>query len=54
MNAEYFKKLKNIHRSALIFNNKHYPLFLFEDILQIPVTTRQLNQTVKTMANLIH
>ena len=32
--TEYLKTLKSIHRFAVTFNTKNYPLFLFEDILQ--------------------
>ena len=35
INTEYLKILKNIHRSAFTFNTKDYPLFLFDDILEI-------------------
>ena len=35
--TEYFKILKNIHRFAVTFNTKHYPLFLFDEIFQISV-----------------
>ena len=31
------KIVKNIPRSAVTFNTKDYPLFLFDDILQIYV-----------------
>ena len=31
------KILKNIHRSVISFSTEDYPLFLFEDILQISV-----------------
>ena len=31
--TEYLKILRNIHRSAVTFNTKDYPLFVFEDIL---------------------
>ena len=34
---EYFKILKNIHRSAGTFTTKDYPLFLFENNLQVSV-----------------
>ena len=39
---EYIKILKNIHRSAVIFNTNDYPLFLFEDILQVCVKKKKI------------
>ena len=33
----YMNLLQNIHRSTVTVNTKDYPLFLFEDIVQISV-----------------
>ena len=42
--TEYFKTLKNIHLSVVTFiNMKDYPLFLFENILQISVKKIEKN-----------
>ena len=35
--TEVLKILKNVYRSAVTYNTKDYPLFLFEDIIQISV-----------------